>query len=78
MTTHSSILAWRIPWAEEPGGAYSPWGCKESDMTERLTFVYIHTYTGLCPQFLVQSSQLSCDFLSDQSSSSIFCLIFGL
>ena len=31
--THSSILAWRIPWAEEPGG-YSPWGCKESDTTE--------------------------------------------
>ena len=21
MTTHSSILAWRIPWTEEPGGA---------------------------------------------------------
>ena len=21
MATHSSILAWRIPWAEEPGGA---------------------------------------------------------
>ena len=20
MTTHSSVLAWRIPWAEEPGG----------------------------------------------------------
>ena len=33
MTAHSSILAWRIPWAEEPGG-YSPWGHKESDMTE--------------------------------------------
>ena len=33
MATHSSILAWRIPWTEEPGG-YSPWGCKESDMTE--------------------------------------------
>ena len=27
--THSSILAWRIPWTEEPGG---PWGCKESDI----------------------------------------------
>ena len=27
--THSSILAWRI--------LYSPWGCKESDMTERLS-----------------------------------------
>jgi len=24
MATHSSILAWRIPWAEEPGG-FSPW-----------------------------------------------------
>ena len=27
--THSSILAWRILWTEEPGG-YSPWGYKES------------------------------------------------
>ena len=32
--THSSILAWRIPWREEPGGLYNPWGHKESDMTE--------------------------------------------
>ena len=23
MTTHSSILAWRIPWIEEPGGLQS-------------------------------------------------------
>ena len=34
MATHSSTLAWRIPWTEEPG-SYSPWGHKESDMTER-------------------------------------------
>ena len=34
--THSSILAWKSPWTEEPGRLYSPWGCKESDMTERL------------------------------------------
>ena len=33
MATHSNVLAGRIPWAEEPGG-YSPWGHKESDMTE--------------------------------------------
>ena len=33
MAAHSSILAWRIPWAEELVG-YSPWGRKESDMTE--------------------------------------------
>ena len=37
MATHSSDLAWRIPWREEPGGLYSPWGCKELDMTERPT-----------------------------------------
>ena len=36
MAAHSSILAWRIPWAEEPGGGYSPWGHKELDMTWQL------------------------------------------
>ena len=30
IAAHSSIHAWKIPWAEEPGG-YSPRGCKESD-----------------------------------------------
>ena len=30
--TVSGVLAWRIPWAEEP--AYSPQGCTESDKTE--------------------------------------------
>ena len=33
MATHSSILAWRILWTEF-WVTYSPWGCKESDMTE--------------------------------------------
>ena len=33
MAIHSSFLAWRISWTEEPGG-YSPRGCRESDMTE--------------------------------------------
>jgi len=28
MATHSSILAWRIPWAKESGRLYSPSGCK--------------------------------------------------
>ena len=36
MVSHSSILAWRIPWTEEPGGALWPWGHRESDMTEWL------------------------------------------
>ena len=33
MATHSSILAWRIPWTEEPGGLQFM-GSKESDETE--------------------------------------------
>ena len=37
MAPHSSTLAWKIPWTEEPG-RLSPWGRKESDMTERLHF----------------------------------------
>ena len=32
IANHSSILAWRIPWTEEPGGVeYCPWGHKELD-----------------------------------------------
>ena len=34
MATHSSILAWRIPRTEEPGGLHNPGGRKESDMNE--------------------------------------------
>ena len=40
MATHSSILAWKIPWMEEPVG-YSPWGPKESDTTEQLQFLSV-------------------------------------
>ena len=40
--THSSILAWRIPWTVLTYGqrslaGYSPWGHKELDMTEQLS-----------------------------------------
>ena len=34
MATHSSVLACRISWTEESGGLHSPWGHKDSDMTE--------------------------------------------
>ena len=36
MATHSSILAWRIPWTEEPGRLQSM-GSQELDMTARLS-----------------------------------------
>ena len=41
MATHSSILAGKISWIEEPGGI-CPRGCKESDTTE----VTKHTCTS--------------------------------
>jgi len=37
MAPHSSTLAWKIPWKEEPGGLQSM-GSLESDITERLHF----------------------------------------
>ena len=40
MVTHTSILAWIIPrgaWGQRSLAGYSPWGLKESDMTERVT-----------------------------------------
>ena len=40
MATHSSILAWRIPWTKELTN--SSWGCKESDMTEQLSLTHSH------------------------------------
>ena len=40
MATHSSILAWRIPWTEEPGGLQSM-GHKESDTTRHSTAISI-------------------------------------
>ena len=50
MAPHSSILAWRIPWTEEPGGS-SPWGCKELDTTEQE-----HTVLTQCIIFWVQDN----------------------
>ena len=38
MATPSSVLAWRIPWAEEPGG-YSPWGLKSRSQLSGRTAV---------------------------------------
>ena len=51
MAIHSRILAWRILWAEEPGGLQSI-GHKESDMTEQPTlsfFQEIGHFPGVVP-----------------------------
>ena len=40
MVPHASILAWEVPWTEEPGGLQSM-GHKESDMTEVTEHAYV-------------------------------------
>ena len=51
MATHSSILAGKIPWTEEPG--YRPWGL-QLDTTERLS-TSTHTHTPL--DYFIQRPQ---------------------
>ena len=45
MAIHSSILAWKIPWTEEPGRVQSM-GSKESDMTSRLNHLNQPAFEG--------------------------------
>ena len=46
MATHSSVLAWEIPWTEKPNGLQSM-GSQESDMTEH-THTHTHTPDIIC------------------------------
>ena len=52
MATHSSILAWRIPWTEQHGGlhTYSPWAHKETDVAKRPTLSHISSINSHDPQ----------------------------
>ena len=45
MVTHSNILAWRIPWTEEPGVGFSLWGREELDRTEVTEHARMHAHT---------------------------------
>ena len=58
MTTHSSTLAWKIPWTEEPGRLESM-GFQESDSTERLHFALLLVQvTEFTPIFLLINKSL--------------------
>ena len=46
MTTHSSILAWRIPWTEQPGSLVPR--VAESNMTEATEQARMHWGGGHC------------------------------
>ena len=44
MATHFSILAWKMPWTEEPG--IRPWGRKELDTTDTHALALIYLFLG--------------------------------
>ena len=76
MAAHSSILAWKIPWTEEPVGLYIPGGFKELDMTELLSRALgDYSLTELTRHIYVNVQQ---SHVPDQLFSSLDRLFRGL
>ena len=59
MATHSSILAWRIPRTEEPGGLHR-WTCKELDMD-------FHLHSSHAPSLGLAGESIPPDHLGQQN-----------
>ena len=70
IATHSSALAWKIPWTEEPGGLCSGVG-KQLDMTEKLN-TQAHCTLSLKP--IYKRTFLALSFSSPSPPPLIFCL----
>ena len=69
MTPHSSVLAWRIPWMEKPGGLWSK-GCKELDTTEQLTHIDHRTKVS-------KSLPKGCIFLFEKGCGEVQAFTYG-
>ena len=56
MATHSSILAWEIPWTEEPGGLQSMGSqrVRHDRATNTLTYVFFNSFHQCFVIFIVQ------------------------
>ena len=65
MATHSSTLAWKIPWTEELGADYCPRGHKESGTTEGLHFhmLYMKDINRVNPKISHQKENFCLLFL---------------
>ena len=73
-------MVWRIPWTEDPAG-YSPWGNKESDMTEQLSLSLENKTTPLdySVTYYLIKTQLFCNNLGEKRTdvhTNINCLDF--
>ena len=61
MATHSSILAWRIPWTKEPGRLQSM-GSQESDTTQQIsTHQHTQCLAQVIPQLELSNCHLNCE-----------------
>ena len=73
MATHSSILAWRIPWAEEPGGLQSMGSQRvRNDWVTDHTHTHTHTYTHTqvhAIYYMIFSQDISTKPMGEPSSS---------
>ena len=73
MATHSSILAWKIPWLEEPGGLLQVQGVKGLDTTE-----WLHFHFHFMSHYLGHKNFLGYIGKNSISLSIINLLSFGL
>jgi len=73
MASHSSILAWRIPWTAEPGGLQ--WGCKQLDTTEH-TSMLTGNVSSLSLIVLLKTDQFCHPFQRSSFLLDIFSLLF--
>ena len=72
MASHSSILAWKIPWTEEPGG---PWACKELDMTEAIEHI-CRSRKSISPDLISVPLFFSLHEQHDTCFMRFFCFVF--
>ena len=79
VATLSSVLAWRMPWTEEPGGLWST-GCKESDRTQAAEQSARHSTRSLrgrlCIEQTSSPSLLYQCLLTLELGFSVSCYIF--
>ena len=77
MATHSSILAWRIPWTEEPGGLQSMGLHRVGHnlVTKQQQCIYVNATLSICPTlFLLYCVRKSTEQVFNHRKK---CLILG-
>ena len=57
MATHSSILAWKIPWTEEPDQLLMSLKNSQIQLSERTCTSHAHTHTHACTHALTHKIQ---------------------